>query len=124
MTVLLEYLKIHTHTFSRCHKTLSTRGRMQPGIVEFLTHPVALTEEPAGADLIFEQGDNITGKIAREEVARSVVAVLNSPAAVDTTFEVKSTVRFSELFTVDPNNPPAKRDYANEFESLKTGVDR
>ncbi|CAM6098928.1 unnamed protein product [Calypogeia fissa] len=90
------------------------------GIPYTIIRPVALTEEPAGADLIFEQGDNIT--IAREEVARIVVAALKSPAAVDTTFEVKSTVPFSEPFTVDPNNPPAERDYATEFESLNTGV--
>ncbi|CAM6108087.1 unnamed protein product [Calypogeia fissa] len=92
------------------------------GIPYTIIRPVALTEEPAGADLIFEQGDNITGKIAREEVARIVVAALKSPPAVDTTFEVKSTVPFSEPFTVDPNNPPAERDYATEFESLNTGV--
>jgi hypothetical protein len=36
--------------------------------------------------------------------------------------QVKSTVPFSEPFTVDPNNPPAEKDYAKDFESLKQGV--
>ncbi|PIA42111.1 hypothetical protein AQUCO_02100162v1 [Aquilegia coerulea] len=59
----------------------------ESGIPYTIVRPCALTEEPAGADLIFEQGDNITGKISREEVARICVAALESPYALDKTFE-------------------------------------
>jgi len=32
----------------------------ESGIPYLIVRPCALTEEPAGADLIFDQGDNIT----------------------------------------------------------------
>lgn len=92
------------------------------GIPYTVIRPCALTEEPAGADLVFEQGDNITGKISREEVARICVAALESSYACDTTFEVKSVVPFSEPFKIDPNNPPAEKNYDIFFLSLKKGI--
>lgn len=94
----------------------------ESGIPFAIVRPCALTEEPAGAELQFDQGDNITGKISREEVARIIVSALSSPAACDKTFEVKSTVPFSQPFTVDPAHPPAPRSYAPFFEELKTGI--
>ncbi|CAN6444643.1 unnamed protein product [Victoria cruziana] len=94
----------------------------ESGFPYTIIRPCALTEEPAGADLIFDQGDNITGKISREEIARMCVAALESPAALDKTFEVKSVVPFSEPFTVDPNNPPAEKDYNVYFKNLKEGI--
>ncbi|KAI3966038.1 hypothetical protein MKX01_010995 [Papaver californicum] len=94
----------------------------ESGIPYTIVRPCALTEEPAGADLIFEQGDNITGKISREEVARICVAALESPYACDKTFEVKSVVPFSEPFTVDPENPPPEKDYDVYFKTLKDGI--
>ncbi|RWR96305.1 NADH:ubiquinone oxidoreductase intermediate-associated protein 30 [Cinnamomum micranthum f. kanehirae] len=66
----------------------------ESGVPYTIIRPCALTEEPAGADLIFDQGDNITGKISREEVARICVAALGSHYACDKTFEVKSVVPF------------------------------
>ncbi|BFI30313.1 NADH dehydrogenase [ubiquinone] 1 alpha subcomplex assembly factor 1 [Marchantia polymorpha subsp. ruderalis] len=92
------------------------------GIPYAIIRPCALTEEPAGAELIFEQGDNITGKVGREEIARICIAALDSPAATDTTFEVKSTVPFSQPFEIDPSNPPPERDYAEFFATLKPGI--
>lgn len=92
------------------------------GIPYTIVRPCALTEEPAGADLIFDQGDNITGKISREEVARICVAALESPYACDKTFEVKSVVPFSEPFTVDPENPPPEKDYDIYFRTLEDGI--
>ncbi|KAL0305595.1 UNVERIFIED_CONTAM: hypothetical protein Sradi_5976800 [Sesamum radiatum] len=65
----------------------------ESGIPYTIVRPCALTEEPAGADLIFDQGDNITGKISREEVARICVAAIESPYACDKTFEVKSVIQ-------------------------------
>ncbi|GER31802.1 NAD(P)-binding Rossmann-fold superfamily protein [Striga asiatica] len=94
----------------------------ESGIPYTIVRPCALTEEPAGADLIFDQGDNITGKISREEVARICIAALESPYACDKTFEVKSVVPFSEPYTVDPKNPPLKKDYSVFFKDLKEGI--
>ncbi|CAI9260669.1 unnamed protein product [Lactuca saligna] len=94
----------------------------ESGIPYTIVRPCALTEEPAGADLIFDQGDNITGKISREEVARICVAALESPYACDKTFEVKCVIPFSEQYTVDPENPPPEKDYDVYFKSLKDGI--
>ncbi|XP_062095197.1 protein HIGH CHLOROPHYLL FLUORESCENCE PHENOTYPE 173, chloroplastic isoform X2 [Humulus lupulus] len=93
----------------------------ESGIPYAIVRPCALTEEPAGADLIFDQGDNITGKISREEIARICIAALDSPYACDKTFEVKSVIPFSEPFTADPENPPLK-DYDVYFKNLKDGI--
>ncbi|CAK9327530.1 unnamed protein product [Citrullus colocynthis] len=94
----------------------------ESGIPYAIIRPCALTEEPAGADLIFDQGDNITGKISREEIARICIAALESPHACDKTFEVKSVIPFSEPFTVDPENPPPEKDYNIYFKTLKDGI--
>ncbi|XP_041025245.1 protein HIGH CHLOROPHYLL FLUORESCENCE PHENOTYPE 173, chloroplastic isoform X2 [Juglans microcarpa x Juglans regia] len=94
----------------------------ESGMPYAIIRPCALTEEPAGADLIFDQGDNITGKVSREEVARICVAALESTYACDKTFEVKSVIPFSEPFTVDPENPPPEKDYNEYFKTLKDGI--
>ncbi|KAL8263299.1 hypothetical protein R6Q59_024648 [Mikania micrantha] len=94
----------------------------ESGIPYTIVRPCALTEEPAGADLIFDQGDNISGKISREEVAKICVAALESPYACDKTFEVKCVVPVSEQYTVDPENPPPEKDYNECFKTLKQGV--
>ncbi|KAK3035056.1 hypothetical protein RJ639_034846 [Escallonia herrerae] len=94
----------------------------ESGIPYTIVRPCALTEEPAGADLIFDQGDNITGKISREEIALICVAALESPYACDKTFEVKSVIPFSQPFTVDPENPPPEKDYNVYFKTLKDGI--
>lgn len=94
----------------------------ESGVPYAIVRPCALTEEPAGADLIFDQGDNITGKVSREEIARICIAALESPYACDKTFEVKSVIPFSEPFTVDPENPPPEKDYNLYFKTLKDGI--
>ncbi|GLT80131.1 hypothetical protein SLA2020_515860 [Shorea laevis] len=94
----------------------------ESGIPYTIVRPCALTEEPAGADLIFDQGDNITGKISREEIACICIAALGSPFACDKTFEVKSVLPFSEPFTIDPENPPPEKDYDVYFKTLKDGI--
>ncbi|KAJ4782072.1 NAD(P)-binding Rossmann-fold superfamily protein [Rhynchospora pubera] len=94
----------------------------ESGISYAIVRPCALTEEPAGADLVFDQGDNITGKVSREEIAQICIAALDSPYACDKTFEVKSTVPFSEPFVVDPTNPPPEKDYEVYFKNLKEGI--
>ncbi|NWF59148.1 MAG: CIA30 family protein [Fischerella sp.] len=61
----------------------------ESGIPYTIIRPCALTEEPGGKSLIFEQGDNIRGKISREDVAEICVQVLQQPQACNVTFEVK-----------------------------------
>lgn len=56
MTLLLYHVN-----YNRIH--CETQGEdllRESGIPYTIVRPCALTEEPAGADLIFEQGDNIT----------------------------------------------------------------
>lgn len=36
--------------------------------------------------------------------------------------QVKSTVPFSEAYTVDPSNPPPEKDYDVYFKTLKDGI--
>lgn len=36
--------------------------------------------------------------------------------------QVKSTIPFSEPFTIDPENPPAEKDYNVYFKGLKDGI--
>lgn len=121
------------------------------GVPYAIVRPVALTEEPAGAPLEIAQGDDIKGKISRsasvyirhrvsashsgrfsadknatdrEEVAELCVALLEEPAALNTTFEIKSTVPFSQPFEVDPSQPKQQRDWGALLRAagLKQGV--
>ncbi|QSJ18600.1 CIA30 family protein [Nostoc sp. UHCC 0702] len=59
------------------------------GIPYTIIRPCALTEEPGGKSLILEQGDNIRGKISREDVAELCVQALQQRKACNVTFEVK-----------------------------------
>jgi uncharacterized protein YbjT (DUF2867 family) len=59
------------------------------GISYTIIRPCALTEEPGDKELIFEQGDNIRGKISREDIAKLCVQSLQQPLACNVTFEVK-----------------------------------
>lgn len=59
------------------------------GIPYTIIRPCALTEEPGGKELILEQGDNIRGKISREDIAKLCVQALQEPSACNLTFEVK-----------------------------------
>eukprot|EP00887_Chlorella_sp_A99_P004628 scaffold4.g4628.t1 len=106
------------------------------GVPHAIVRPVALTEEPRGAELQLDQGDTIrrarafgvpacgrfdvlacgrfgveSGKISREDVAELCVELLSQPAGLDTTFEIRSTVPFSTPWEVDPAAPPPPRDW-------------
>ncbi|XZO02457.1 MAG: CIA30 family protein [Microcoleus sp.] len=59
------------------------------GIPYTVIRPCALTEEPGGKALIFDQGDNIKGKVSREDIAQLCVEALDLPEACNVTFEVK-----------------------------------
>ena len=51
------------------------------------------------------------GKISREDIADLCAALLETPVACDTTFEIKSTVPFSQPFEVDPLRPLPPRNW-------------
>ncbi len=55
-----------------------------------IIRPCALTEEPGGKELIFEQGDNIRGKVSRDNIAELCVQALQEAKASNVTFEAKS----------------------------------
>ncbi|MFE1747638.1 CIA30 family protein [Coleofasciculus sp. H7-2] len=61
----------------------------ESGIPYTIIRPCALTEEPGGKALIFEQGDNIRGKVSREDIAELCVRSLEQPKVCNLTFEVK-----------------------------------
>jgi len=95
------------------------------GVPFVIIRPVALTEEPAGAELQIDQGDVIKGKISRQDVAELCVELLDMPEAVNTTFEIKSTVPFSEPWTEEKAAAVAgRRDWRKLIKEagLKEGV--
>ncbi len=61
----------------------------ESGIPYTIIRPCALTEESGGKALLFEQGDNIRGKVSREDIAELCIQVLEQPKACNVTFEVK-----------------------------------
>ena len=81
------------------------------GVPAAIVRPVALTEEPAGMPVELDQGDTIKGKLSRDDAADLCVALLSTPAASGVTFEVKSTVPFSQPWTGPPAGAPP-RDWA------------
>ncbi|KAB8335587.1 NAD-dependent epimerase/dehydratase family protein [Scytonema tolypothrichoides VB-61278] len=82
----------------------------ESGIPYTIIRPCALTEEAGGKEFIFEQGDNIKGKISREDVAKLCVEALQQTKASNVTFEVKqgentaSSIDWQRLFSqLQPN---------------------
>lgn len=61
------------------------------GLPYTIIRPCALTEEPGGKRLIFDQGDNIKGKVSREDIAELCVNFLQEPQSRFVTFEVKES---------------------------------
>ncbi|NEP13492.1 MAG: NAD(P)H-binding protein [Symploca sp. SIO2C1] len=81
----------------------------ESGVPYTIIRPCALTEEPGGKVLVFEQGDNIRGKVSREDIAQLCVQLLEQPPACNVTFEVKEGV---------DDSPPF--DWESLFSSLQT----
>ena len=81
------------------------------GIPYTIVRPCALTEEPGGQRLTVEQGDNLRGKISREDAATLCVEALQQPHACNLTFEVSAQpetglVHWSDLFgSLQPDRP-------------------
>ncbi len=59
------------------------------GIPYTIIRPCAMTEEAGNKNLIFDQGDNIRGRVSREDIAELCVQALTYPEACNLTFEVK-----------------------------------
>ena len=55
-----------------------------------IIRPCALTEETGVQELVFEQGDNIRGKVSRDAIALLCIEALSQPQASNVTFEVKA----------------------------------
>lgn len=49
--------------------------------------------------------------MSRQDISELCVDLLSRPEAIDKTFEVKSTVPFSQPFEVNPQSPPKGRDW-------------
>ncbi len=79
------------------------------GIAYTIVRPCALTEEPGGKPLIFEQGDEIRGQVNREDIAALCVQALELPEASNVTFEVK-----------EAKNGGGSRDWATLFSQLES----
>ncbi|MFB2976188.1 CIA30 family protein [Microseira sp. BLCC-F43] len=74
-----------------------------------IIRPCALTEEAGGKALMFDQGDNIKGKVSREDVAELCVYSLEQPKACNVTFEVK-----------EAENGEVAKNWERLFSSLKS----
>lgn len=61
----------------------------ESGMPYTIIRPCALTEESGVHALIFEQGDNIKGKVSRDAIAELCVQAIEQPKACNVTFEVK-----------------------------------
>ena len=78
------------------------------GVPYTIIRPCALTEEPGGKALAFEQGDNIRGKVSRDDIAELCLQVLEQPKACNVTFEVKEAENSGSL------------DWESLFSNLRT----
>ncbi len=62
------------------------------GVPYTIVRPGGLVNTPGGEDaLVFAQGDTTSGRISREDVALICIAALQTPAAINKTFETNST---------------------------------
>ena len=59
------------------------------GLTYTIIRPCALTEQPGDKILYAEQGDNIRGQVSRDAIAELCIQAMNSPQAVNKTFEVR-----------------------------------
>lgn len=79
------------------------------GLPYTIIRPCALTEEPGGKSLVFDQGDNMRGQVSREDVAELCLQALNREEAFNKTFEVKA----------GDENRPADFDWQGCFANLQ-----
>lgn len=60
----------------------------ESGVPYTIIRPCALTEELGVQALVFEQGDNIKGRVSRDSIAEVCVQAIAQPKACNVTFEV------------------------------------
>ena len=108
------------------YKLASEDALRGSGIGAVIVRPCALTEEPNGMPVEFGQGDLLKGKISRDDVAELCVALLETPGAADVSFEIKSTVPFSQPWTAEERakGGESERDWVRVVRDaeLETGV--
>ncbi len=63
----------------------------ESGLRYTIIRPCALTEETEPQGLYFEQGDTLKGQVSRDAIAHLCLSLLNTPEAVNKTFEVSKT---------------------------------
>ncbi len=61
----------------------------ESGVPYVIIRPCALTEESGDKALVFDQGDNMRGKVSREDIAELCIQLLEQSSACNVTFEVK-----------------------------------
>jgi uncharacterized protein YbjT (DUF2867 family) len=82
------------HPLNKMGQVLMWKGRgeeavRESGIPYTIVRPGGLTDEPGGMKpLLFGQGDKISGRISRADVAEVCLRALQQPEALNTTFEV------------------------------------
>jgi uncharacterized protein YbjT (DUF2867 family) len=86
------------------YKLAGEQAVRDSGVPFCVVRPCALTEEPRGMPVLASQGDTIKGKVGRDDVAELCVEILAGKAlspgvGTDATFEIKSTVPFSQPWT-------------------------
>jgi uncharacterized protein YbjT (DUF2867 family) len=108
------------------YKLASEDALRDSGIGACIVRPCALTEEPSGMPVEFGQGDVLKGKISRDDVAQLCVALLETPGMADVSFEIKSTVPFSQPWTSDDSEQSGDKDRSwpgvVQAASLEAGV--
>jgi hypothetical protein len=111
------------------HKLAGEDAVRASGLPFAIIRPVALTEEPAGAELQVDQGDVIKGKISRDDVAALAAALVTGAAGCErvptgVTFELKSTVPFSTPWTgvEGGGGKGVERDWGALLEGVRPGV--
>ena len=92
------------------YKLASEDALRDSGIGACVVRPCALTEEPNGMPVEFGQGDVLKGKISRDDVAELCVALLDTPGMANVSFEIKSTVPFSQPWTPEDSEKSGQKD--------------
>ncbi|TFJ88340.1 hypothetical protein NSK_000689 [Nannochloropsis salina CCMP1776] len=90
------------------------------GLPYTIIRPCALTEEPANMPLEVDVGDTIKGKVSRDDVARLAVYALACPEATNLTFEVKSSLAFSQQWTAEDAARAPVTDMTQVFAQVKS----
>ncbi|BAU65807.1 NADH:ubiquinone oxidoreductase complex I intermediate-associated protein 30 [Stanieria sp. NIES-3757] len=67
------------------------------GLTYTIIRPCALTEQPGDKLLWVEQGDNLKGQVSRDAIATMAIAAINSPLAVNKTFEVREETQSGKV---------------------------